>query len=94
MSFSVAATECFASAGEGGLPVPRQNRVDPFGEIIAIPERGTFLGNRGVLHDAGGHIKRAWQVKRWLVCVLEFRALAMSFLVMGHSRVGNCPTTV
>jgi hypothetical protein len=53
--------------------MPRQNRVTPFGEIIATPERGTFLGNRGVLHDAEGHIKRRWQVKRWLVCVLEFR---------------------
>jgi hypothetical protein len=53
--------------------VPRKNRVTPFGEITAIPERGTFLGNRGILHDAEGHIKRTWQVKRWLVCVLEFR---------------------
>jgi hypothetical protein len=26
-----------------------------------------------VLHDADGHVKRAWQVKRWLVCLLEFR---------------------
>jgi hypothetical protein len=31
------------------------------------------MGNRGILHDAEGHIKREWQVKRWLVCVLEFR---------------------
>lgn len=53
--------------------MPRQNRVTPFGEIVALAERGTFLGNRGVLHDAQGHIERAWQVKRWLVCVLEFR---------------------
>jgi hypothetical protein len=53
--------------------VPRQNRVTPFGDIIATPERGTFLGNRGVLHDLEGQIKRAWQVKRWIVCVLEFR---------------------
>jgi hypothetical protein len=53
--------------------VPRQNRVTPFGEIIATPERGTFLGNRGILHDEQGRIRRAWQVKRWLVCVLEFR---------------------
>src|ERR1051326_763992 len=53
--------------------MPRQNRVTPFGEIVATPERGTFLGNRGVLHDDAGHIRRAWQVKRWLVCVLEFR---------------------
>ncbi len=53
--------------------MPRQNRVTPFGEIVATPERGRFLGNRGVLHDAAGRIKRAWQVRRWLVCVLEFR---------------------
>ncbi len=53
--------------------MPRQNRVTPFGDIIAVPERGTFLGNRGILHDAEGRILRAWQVKRWLVCVLEFR---------------------
>jgi hypothetical protein len=53
--------------------MPRQNRVTPFGKIIATPERGTFIGNRGLLHDDEGRIKRAWQVKRWLVCVLEFR---------------------
>ncbi len=53
--------------------MPRQNRVSPFGDLIALPERGTFLGNRGILHDSQGHIKRAWQVKRWLVCVLSFR---------------------
>ncbi len=53
--------------------MPRQNRVNPFGETVATPERGTFFGNRGVLHDAAGHVRRPWQVKRWLVCVLEFR---------------------
>src|SRR6516164_1468981 len=52
---------------------PKQNRVTPFGEIIATPERGTFLGNRGLLHDEQGNIQRSWMVKRWLVCVLEFR---------------------
>jgi hypothetical protein len=53
--------------------VPRQNRVTPLGDIIATPDRGTFMGNRGVLHDDQGDIRRAWQVKRWLVCVLAFR---------------------
>jgi hypothetical protein len=53
--------------------MPRQNRVTPFGDIIVTPERGTFLGNRGLLHDAEGHVRRAWQVRRWIVCVLEFR---------------------
>jgi hypothetical protein len=51
----------------------RQNRVTPFGGIIATPDRGTFMGNRGVLHDEEGSIRRAWQLKRWIVCVLEFR---------------------
>jgi hypothetical protein len=45
----------------------RQNRVTPFGEIVAISDRGTILGNRGVLHDADGRIKRTRQVRRWLV---------------------------
>ena len=53
--------------------MPRQNRVTPYGAIVAIPERGTFMGNRGRLHDAHGRIRRSWQVKRWLLCVLEFR---------------------
>src|SRR5215510_7691912 len=64
--------------------MPRQNRVTPFGEIVAVPEKGTFMGNRGVLHDAEGHIKRAWQVKRWLVCVLAFRGRKRSVMTPGH----------
>jgi hypothetical protein len=52
---------------------PRRNRVTPFGDVIAAPERGTMMGNRGILHDAEGRIRRPWQVKRWLLCVLEFR---------------------
>ncbi|WP_020472594.1 hypothetical protein [Zavarzinella formosa] len=51
----------------------RQNRVTPFGEIVAVSERGTMMGNRGVLHDAAGHIRRPWLVKRWIICRLEFR---------------------
>ncbi|OWK34756.1 hypothetical protein [Fimbriiglobus ruber] len=58
----------------------KQNRVTPFGDLVAIPERGTFMGNRGVLHDGEGRIKRAWQVKRWIVCVLEFRGRKRSVM--------------
>ena len=53
--------------------MPRQNRVTPFGEIIACPERGTLMGNRGILHDESGSIRRSWTVRRWLICLLEFR---------------------
>jgi hypothetical protein len=53
--------------------MPRQNRITPFGEIVTIAERGTMMGNRGILHDPDGRIRRRWQVKRWLICVLDFR---------------------
>lgn len=64
--------------------MPRQNRVTPFGDILATPDRGTFLGNRGVLHDAQGRIKRAWQLKRWVVCVLEFRGRKRRVMTPGR----------
>jgi hypothetical protein len=53
--------------------MPRTNRVTPFGEIVTVPERGTMMGNRGIIHDADGRILRPWALKRWLVCVLEFK---------------------
>lgn len=64
--------------------MPRQNRVDPTGAIIASPERGLFMGNRGVLHDDEGRIKRAWQVKRWIICLLEFRGRKRTLMTPGH----------
>jgi hypothetical protein len=64
--------------------MPRQNRVTPFGEIIATPERGTFFGNRGVLHDEHGRIRRIWQVKRWIVCVLQFRGRHRQIMTPGR----------
>ncbi len=53
--------------------MPLQNRVDPFGQIIATPERGAWMGNRGLLHDAHQNIRRPYRLKAWLTCVLEFR---------------------
>lgn len=53
--------------------MPRQNRVTPFGEIVALDGRGLLFGNRGILHDDSGRIVRSSQVRRWLACRLEFR---------------------
>jgi hypothetical protein len=64
--------------------MPRQNRVTPTGEIIATPERGTFMGNRGVLHDVHGRIRRPWQLKRWILCLLEFRRRKRQVMAPGH----------
>ena len=53
--------------------MPLQNRVNPLGEIVAVPERGLMMGNRGILHDERQHIVRCWQARRWITCVTEFR---------------------
>jgi hypothetical protein len=52
--------------------------------MVATPERGTFFGNRGVLHDPEGRIRRPWQVKRWLLCLLEFRGRWRQIMRPGH----------
>ncbi|MGB8907478.1 MAG: hypothetical protein WCC84_01885 [Candidatus Cybelea sp.] len=53
--------------------MPLQNRVTPFGEIVALPGRGLVMGNRGILHNDDRRVVRNFAVKRWIACVLEFR---------------------
>jgi hypothetical protein len=53
--------------------VTLQNRVTPLGDLVADPARGLVYGNRGCLHDDHRHIRRRYQVKRWIACRLEFR---------------------
>jgi hypothetical protein len=55
--------------------MPLQNRVTPFGDIIATPHRGMFTGNRGIIHDPATKTlsKRRWSSRAWLTCVCEFR---------------------
>jgi hypothetical protein len=55
--------------------MPLQNRVTPIGEIIATPERGLFVGNRGIIHDPATRtlLRKRWSCPAWLTCVLEFR---------------------
>jgi hypothetical protein len=53
--------------------VPLQNRVTPLSEIVAVPERGALMGNRGVLHDDARRIVRFRQGRRWIACLTEFR---------------------
>ena len=56
--------------------MPLQNRVTPFGEIIADPARGMFMGNRGgAIHDPATKTLtgRRWASRQWIICVLEFK---------------------
>ena len=62
----------------------RQNRVTPLGEIVAVPERGTLMGNRGRLRDAEGQIRRPWQLERWIVCLLQFKARKRAVMAPGR----------
>jgi hypothetical protein len=52
-----------------------QNRVTPFGDIVAIPQRGMFTGNRGIIHDPATKslLSRRWASKTWLVCSCEYK---------------------
>jgi hypothetical protein len=61
----------------------RQNRVTPFGAIVAVPERGTLMGNRGVLHDDDA-IRRSWQLRRWILCVLAFKGRQRAVMSPGR----------
>ncbi|MDB5503421.1 MAG: hypothetical protein JWR89_3323 [Tardiphaga sp.] len=55
--------------------MPLQNRVTPFGDIIATPARGLFTGNRGIIHDPLTRtlLNKRWSNPAWLICVCEFR---------------------
>ncbi|MHA1524293.1 MAG: hypothetical protein ACTSY1_07770, partial [Alphaproteobacteria bacterium] len=53
----------------------RQNRVSPFGDIVASPERGLIMGNRGGrLHTHARALGRArWRSRQWICCRLRFK---------------------
>jgi len=55
--------------------MPLQNRVDPFGELLAVPARGSLFGNRGGRFHTDAKTLRArrWVSRRWICCVLDFK---------------------
>jgi hypothetical protein len=50
-----------------------QNRVDPWGDLVATSVRGTLMGNRGILIDEHRQIVRRYQTRRWIACLLSFK---------------------
>lgn len=64
-----------------------QNRVTPFGVIIATKARGAFMGNRGIIHNADTktlHPVRRWTLKAWLICVCSFKGRRRTVMSPGH----------
>jgi hypothetical protein len=55
------------------MPLP--NRVDPFGELIAVPARGLLFGNRGgrFHRDDRTLATRRWASRQWICCRLTFK---------------------
>jgi hypothetical protein len=56
------------------MPPPRsmRNRVTPLGDIVAIPMRGAWLGNRGILHE-GTDVVRFHRSALWIICTLRHK---------------------
>lgn len=52
--------------------MPLQNRVNPFGGLDAVPARGAWLGNRGIIHDDHRQVVVQWRTKAWITCVLHY----------------------
>jgi len=51
-----------------------QNRVTPFGKLLATPARGLFMGNRGILHNEQGELtNKPWTHKSWVTCTLSYK---------------------
>ncbi len=53
--------------------MPRRNRVDPFGDLHAVTDRGMFTGNRGCLVNEVGQIVRHHSGSLWITCVVEYK---------------------
>jgi hypothetical protein len=52
--------------------MPMRNRVTPMGDIVAIPQRGAWLGNRGILHE-GTAVVRFHRSPLWIICTLRHK---------------------
>jgi hypothetical protein len=64
---------------------PARNRVTPRSDIIAVPGRGSWMGNRGRLHEgANCEIVRDHQNKTWLTCALTYKDRTLPQWQPGH----------
>jgi hypothetical protein len=55
--------------------MPLQNRVDPWGNLVASPAKGTLMGNRGgrIHRDDQTLGRRRWASHRWIACEMQFK---------------------
>ncbi|HXV71329.1 MAG TPA: hypothetical protein VEB69_08010 [Acidimicrobiia bacterium] len=53
--------------------MPRRNRVDPFGDLHQVSDRGMFTGNRGCLVDESRNLVRHHRGNLWITCVTSYK---------------------
>lgn len=63
--------------------MPLRNRVDPWGDLHAVPSRGIFTGNRGCLVDDRGEIVRHHLGDLWIICLTSYRGWKKSLTKPG-----------
>lgn len=54
------------------MKLPLQNRVDAWGQLQSVSNRGTLMGNRGILHNEARQVVRPWTHKAWVVCSTSY----------------------
>ena len=64
-----------------------QNRVDPWGEIVAAPQRGTMMGNRGGKFHRDDRTlgKRRWASRHWICCDLHYKGAHHEAMGKGYT---------
>jgi hypothetical protein len=64
-----------------------QNRVDPWGDLHATPERGTMMGNRGgKFHRPDQSLgKRRWASTHWICCDMHFKNMKHEAMGQGYT---------
>ena len=64
-----------------------QNRVDPWGQLHAVPERGTMMGNRGgKFHRPDQTLgKRRWASTHWICCDIHFKNMKHEAMGPGYT---------
>jgi hypothetical protein len=67
--------------------MPLQNRVDPFGQLVATHERGTMMGNRGGrFHRPDRTLgKRRWATHHWICCELHWKNTHHAAMGQGYT---------
>jgi hypothetical protein len=67
--------------------MPLQNRVDPWGEINAVPERGTMVGNRGGKFHRDDRTlgKRRWARRHWICCDMHYKGMKHEAMGKGYT---------